>query len=230
MKTIGIIGGMSPESTVVYYREINRRINAALGDHHSAKMVLFNVQYQDIKRCHRAEDWDAAGDLLAEAGVSLKRAGADFLVLATNTMHLVAARITEATGLPLLHIAEVTADRLVRDGVRRVGLTGTRFTMEHDFYRRILTDRGLDVVVPEAAERDAIHRIINDELISGVTTEASRGVFREIVGSLRARGCEGVILGCTEIGLLIAPEDVVLPTYDTALLHIEAAADLALRG
>jgi aspartate racemase len=229
MKTIGIIGGMSPESTVVYYREINRRINAALGGHHSAKMVLFNVQYQDIKTFHHDENWAAAGDLLAEAGLSLKRAGADFLVLATNTMHLVASRITEATGLPLLHIGEVTADRLVRDGVRTVGLTGTRFTMERAFYRQILADRGLEVVVPEAAERDAIHRIINDELISGVVDASSRRVFQEIIRSLKGRGCEAVILGCTEIGLLISPADSDLTTYDTALLHIAAAADHALR-
>lgn len=230
MKTIGIIGGMSPESTVVYYREINRLIAARLGGLHSAEMVLVNVQYRDIKDCHAREDWARAGEILAEAGLRLKRAGADFVVLATNTMHLVAPRIVEACGLPLLHIAEATADRLIAAGVGVVGLTGTRFTMEGDFYRRILTDRGLRVVVPEPAERDAIHRIINEELIRGVIEERSRGVFAEIIAAMKCRGAQGVVLGCTEIGLLVRPGDGGLPNWDTTLVHAEAAVDFALGG
>lgn len=228
MKTIGIIGGMSPESTAVYYRELNRIVNRRCGGDHSAKLVLYNVQYQDIKDIHRRDDWAAAARILSQAGRALAAAGADFLVLATNTMHLVASSIEQASGLPLLHIAEVTADALARDGIGTVGLLGTRFTMERAFYRDILIGRGLEVVVPEPEEIAEIHRIINQELIRGVLNDDSRRIFQTIIAALARRGAGAVILGCTEIGLLIGPLDSALPVYDTTLLHIEAAAEKAL--
>lgn len=228
MKTIGIIGGMSWESTVTYYLELNRYINQKLGGYHSAKCILYNVQYQDIKDVHQNGNWDRAGEILAEAALSLKAAGVDFIILATNTMHLVASSIKEATGLPFLHIAEVTADRLIRDGVKTVGLLGTRFTMEHDFYKKVLLDRGLNVLIPDQDSIEKIHGIINKELILGKVEEPSRKCFQSIIASFKERGAEGVILGCTEIGLLIRQEDSILPVYDTALLHVEAAAEYAL--
>jgi aspartate racemase len=228
MKKIGIIGGMSPESTVVYYREINRYVNRRCGGDHSAELVLYNVQYQDIKDVHRADDWAAAARILGDAGRALAAAGADFLVLATNTMHLVAPAIERASGLPLLHIAEVTADALIGDGVRTVGLLGTRFTMERAFYRDVLVARGLEVVVPDPTEIDEIHRIINEELIRGVLLDRSRRIFVNVIASLARRGVTAVILGCTEIGLLVGPRDGVVPVYDTTLLHVAAAAERAL--
>lgn len=229
MKTIGIIGGMSPESSVTYYHELNRYINKKLGGYHSAKCILYNVQYQDIKDVHQNGDWDKAGEILAQAASSLKAAGADFIILATNTMHLVAAKIKEASGLPFLHIAEVTAERLVNDRVKTVGLLGTRFTMEQDFYKKVLTDHGIQVLIPDKNSIEEIHRIINKELILGKIEESSRKQFQNIIASLKQGGADGVILGCTEIGLLVRPEDSTLPVYDTALLHVEAAAEYALR-
>lgn len=228
MKTIGIIGGMSYESSVTYYHELNRYINKKLGGYHSAKCILYNVQYQDIKDVHQNGNWDKAGEILAQAALSLKASGADFIILATNTMHLVASRIKEASGLPFLHIAEVTADRLIRDRVRTIGLLGTRFTMEQDFYRNILIDYGVNVIIPDKKSIEEIHRIINKELILGKIEELSRHCFQDIIASLKQRGAEGVILGCTEIGLLVRAEDSILPVYDTALLHVEAAAEYAL--
>lgn len=228
MKTVGIIGGMSPESSVTYYCELNRYINKKLGGYHSAKCILYNVQYQDIKDVHKNGDWDKAGEILAQAALALKAGGADFIILATNTMHLVAARIKEASGLPFLHIAEVTADRLLRDKVKTVGLLGTRFTMQQDFYKKVLIDRGIHVLIPDKNSMEQIHGIINQELILGKLEESSRKCFQDIIASLKRKGAEGVILGCTEIGLLVNPADSVLPVYDTALLHVEAAAEYAL--
>lgn len=229
MKTIGIIGGMSSESSVTYYHELNRYINKKLGGYHSAKCILYNVQYQDIKDVHQNGDWDKAGEILAHAALSLKAGGADFIILATNTMHLVASKIKEASGLPFLHIAEVTAKRLSNDGIKTVGLLGTRFTMEQDFYKNVLIDSDINVLVPDKNGIGEIHRIINNELILGKMEETSRECFQDIIASLKQRGAEGVILGCTEIGLLIKQEDSILPVYDTALLHVQAAAEYALR-
>ncbi|MBP2637976.1 MAG: aspartate racemase [Firmicutes bacterium] len=229
MKTVGIIGGMSPESTVTYYHELNRYINKKLGEYHSAKCILHNVQYQDIKDVHKNGDWDKAGEILAQAAISLKAGGADFIILATNTMHLVASKIKEACGLPFLHIAEVTADYLSSDGIKTVGLLGTRFTMEQDFYKNVLIASGINVLTPGKEDIEKIHRIINEELILGKFEKASRECFQNIIASLKQCGAEGVILGCTEIGLLVKQEDSILPVYDTALLHIQAAAEYALK-
>ena len=213
MKTMGILGGMACESTVTYYQVINDYVNKALGDHHSARCILYSVDFQDIIETHRSGDWGRAAEVLSGAGLSLKRAGADFLILATNTMHIVAPQIQEATGLPLLHIADVTANRLLADGVYTVGLLGTKFTMEKEFYKDILVKRGITPLVPDKEARDEIHRIIDTELA---------------FGELKERGAQGVILGCTEIGLLIQQEHSVLPVYDTALIHAEESAKYAL--
>lgn len=229
MKTMGILGGMACESTVTYYQVINDCVNKALGDHHSARCILYSVDFQDIVETHRSGDWDRAAEVLSEAGLSLKRAGADFLVLATNTMHIVAPQIQEATGLPLLHIADVTADRLLADGVRTVGLLGTKFTMEKDFYKDILIKRGITPLIPEQEARDEIHRIIDTELAFGELKDSSREYYMREIQKLKERGAQGVILGCTEVGLLIQQEHSVLPVYDTALIHAEESAKYALR-
>jgi len=228
VKTIGLIGGMSWESTATYYLEINRYINQKLGGYHSAKCILYNVQYQDIKDVHKNGDWDRAGNILSEAALSLKAGGADFIILATNTMHIVAPKIKAAVDLPFLHIAEVTADRLLRDDIKIADLLGTRFTMEKDFYKKTLEDLGINVLIPDKDQIDKIHEIINKELILGKNEPSSRECFENIIHSLHNRGAQGVILGCTEIGLLIKQKDSILPVYDTALLHADAAADYAL--
>ncbi|MBP2633664.1 MAG: aspartate racemase [Firmicutes bacterium] len=229
MKTIGIIGGMSSESSVTYYYELNRYINKKLGGYHSAKCILYNVQYQDIKDVHQNQDWDKAGEILSKAALSLKAGGADFIILATNTMHLVASKIKEASGLPFLHIAEVTAERLSKDGIKTVGLLGTRFTMEKEFYKNVLIDSSINVLIPNKNDIEEIHRIINKELILGKFEESSREFFQGVIASLKQCGAEGVILGCTEFGLLIKQKDSILPVYDTTLLHVQASAEYALR-
>ncbi len=228
MKTIGIIGGMSWESTASYYLELNRYINRKLGGYYSAECIIRNVQYQDIKDVHKNGDWDHAGDILADAAWRLQEAGADFIILATNTMHIVAPRIKEAIQIPFLHIAEVMADRLKTDGIKTVGLLGTRFTMEQDFYKNILIGRGITVLIPDRESIEKIHTVINSELTLGRIDESSRRCFVSIIDQLNQQGAEGVILGCTEIGLLVSQNDTALPVYDTALLHADAAADYAL--
>lgn len=229
MKTIGIIGGMSWESTATYYLELNRYINKKLGGYYSAKCLLYNVQYQEIKEVHKNGDWERAGDILGEAALTLQNAGADFIILATNTMHIVTPRIQEEIHIPFLHIAEVTADKLIEDGVKSVALLGTRFTMEKDFYKNVLISRGIKVMIPSAEDIDNIHKIINQELIIGEIKDPSRKYFSNVITGLRQQGAEGVILGCTEIGLLVKQEDSALPVYDTALIHADAAAEYAIR-
>ena len=223
--TIGLIGGMSWESTVPYYRVINETVRAARGGLHSARIVLYSVDFHDVEAMQRTGRWAEAGDVLAQAARMLEGAGAHFLVLCTNTMHKVAAAIERAVRIPLLHIADPTADAVKATGVRTIGLLGTRFTMEGDFYRERLRARhALDVVVPDAADRDTVHRIIYDELCMGRIVESSRAQYRRIVERLVARGAEGIILGCTEISMLIGPSDASVPTFDTTLLHAQAAA------
>lgn len=228
VRTLGLLGGMSWESTVPYYRIINERVRERLGGLHSAKVVLYSVDFAEIEQLQHVGDWDAAGQALAQAAQALERAGAEALVICTNTMHRVLATIEAAIGIPVLHIADATA-RLVRaQGVGKVGLLGTRFTMEQDFYRGRLERNMLDVVVPEAEERADVHRIIYDELCQGVIREASRTRLQTIMRSLVANGAQGVILGCTEIGLLIGAADTSVPVFDTARIHAEYAADWAL--
>ena len=229
MKTIGLIGGMSWESTVPYYQDINRAIGARLGGLHSAKIVLYSVEFQEIERLQHAGRWEEAGVILAEAARAVRRAGADVIVLCTNTMHKVAPQIEAAVDVPFLHIADATAVRVKAAGVARIGLLGTRFTMEESFYRgRLESQHGLEVLVPPEDERTLVHRVIYEELCLGQVREDSRRAYQHIVGGLVARGAEGVILGCTEIGLLLRPEDAPVPLFDTGRIHAEAAVEFAL--
>ncbi|MEP7328490.1 MAG: aspartate/glutamate racemase family protein [Betaproteobacteria bacterium] len=229
MKTIGLIGGMSWESTVPYYRHINETVKQRLGGLHSAKVILFSVDFHDIDLLQVAGQWDAAGVIMADAARVLERAGAQVLVLCTNTMHKVAPAIEAATAIPLLHIADPTADAVKQAGWRTVGLLGTRFTMEQAFYReRLERDHGITVLIPEAQDRDTVHRIIYDELVQGVISERSRDAFREVIARLVARGAQTVILGCTEISLLIGDRDAAVPLFDTTAIHARAAAQWAM--
>lgn len=231
MKTLGLLGGMSWESTVPYYRQINEAVKARLGGLHSARLVLYSVDFHDVERLQHAGDWEAAGAMLANAARALERAGAEIIVLCTNTMHRVAPAIERAVALPLLHIADPTAEAIKAAGLRAVGLLGTRFTMEQDFYRERLRDRhGLGVLVPDAADREIVHRIIYEELCLGITQEASRAEYRRIMASLAARGAQAIILGCTEITLLVSAADAEVPLFDTTALHAQAAAAHALEG
>ena len=229
MKTIGLIGGMSWESTVPYYRQINETIKERLGGLHSAKIVLYSLDFHDVERLQHAGDWEAAGALLADAARSLEAAGADFLVLCTNTMHKVAPAIEAAVAIPLLHIADPTATAIKRAGHATVGLLGTRFTMEQPFYRERLSERhGLQVIVPNTEDRDTIHRIIYDELCLGTVLPESRRAYRRVMESLAAQGAQAIILGCTEISLLVGEQDSELPLFDTTAIHARAAAEWAL--
>ncbi len=229
VKTIGLIGGMSWESTVLYYRAINRGMNERLGGQHSARIVLYSVDFDEIQRLQHAGDWDAAGRRLASAAAALEAAGADFLLLCTNTMHRVLAAVEAAVAIPVLHIVDPTAERIRAQGLRRVGLVGTRFTMEQDFYRGRLAERhGLTALVPDPDEREVVHRVIYDELVRGHIREESREAYRAILAHLVERGARGVILGCTEIGLLVGAADVAVPIFDTTRIHAEAAVDAAL--
>lgn len=229
MKTIGLIGGMSWESTMPYYRIINETVRDRLGGLHSARIVLISVDFHEIERLQSNGQWDEAGDLMADAARSLELAGADFIVLCTNTMHKVAHAIQSAVAIPMLHIADPTAAAIKRAGFSRVGLLGTRFTMEQDFYRHRLEEQhGIEVLVPNDADRADVHRIIYDELCLGTVLPASRNRYRDIITRLVDRGAEAIILGCTEISLLIGASDVKIPLFDTTAIHACHAAELAL--
>ena len=229
MKTIGLLGGMSWESTLPYYRHINEAVRERLGGLHSARLVLYSLDFHEIEALQRQGDWAAAGTLLADAARRLESAGADFLLLCTNTMHKVADAIEAASALPLLHIADPTAAAIQAAGLQRVGLLGTRFTMEQPFYRERLEDRhGIQVLVPDEPDRAEVHRVIYEELCRGVVSEASRQAYRQVISRLVARGAQAVILGCTEIGLLVRADDAEVPLFDTCVLHAQAAAERAL--
>ncbi|WP_114193196.1 aspartate/glutamate racemase family protein [Edaphovirga cremea] len=225
MKTLGLIGGMSWESTIPYYRQINQQVKEQLGGLHSAQLVLYSVDFFQIEQFQQQGNWQRAGEILAEAAAALSRAGADAIVLCTNTMHKVADQIEQASGLPLLHIADATAKRIQAQGIRRVALLGTRFTMEQDFYRGRLQDKfGIDVVIPTEEDRETVHRIIYEELCLGVIRDESRDAYRQVIRNLEQQGIEGVILGCTEIALLVGAEDASVPVFDTTEIHANAAA------
>ena len=229
MKTLGLIGGMSWESTVPYYRMINEQVKQQLGGLHSAQLVLYSVDFDRIEQLQRQGAWQEAGQLLGEAAAALRRAGAEVVVLCTNTMHKVADDIERIGGLPLLHIADATAQAVQQQGIRRVALLGTRFTMEQDFYTGRLTQQaGLEVIVPDEADRDTVHRIIYDELCLGIIRDESRDAYRRIMQRLESRGAGGIILGCTEIALLVGAQDAQVPVFDTTSLHAAAAARFAL--
>ncbi|WP_421221212.1 aspartate/glutamate racemase family protein [Aeromonas enteropelogenes] len=229
MKCIGLLGGMSWESTVSYYQALNRGVKARLGGLHSARVLLGSVDFAEIERLQHAGDWPATARLLAEAARNVQAGGADFLLIGTNTMHKVAPEIEAAIDIPLLHIADATAHQLLVDGVKKVGLLGTRFTMEQDFYKgRLQTRFGLEVLVPPEAQRERVHRIIYDELCLGQIREPSRAEYLAIIEGLAADGAEAVILGCTEIALLVGEAKAAVPLYDTTAIHAEAAVRLAL--
>ncbi len=230
MRTLGLIGGMSWESTLPYYRLVNERVRERLGGLHSAKLLLYSLDFAEVEALQRSGDWDAAGALMVDAAQRLERAGAEALVICTNTMHLLAPRVEAAVAVPLLHIADVAARAIRARGIVRIGLLGTRFTMEQPFYRERLQAAGLEVQVPDAAAREDVHRVIYEELCRGEIVEASRERFRQVVAGLAASGAQAVVLGCTEIGLLLDEADAAVPLFDTTLLHARAAADWALDG
>jgi aspartate racemase len=228
MHTIGLIGGMSWESSAEYYRLINQQVRDRLGSLRSAKLLMYSVDFGPVEQAQHAGRWDDAAAILVEAAQRLEAGGADCVVLCTNTMHKVAGQIQAAISIPFLHIADPTGQAAVENGALKVGLLGTAFTMEQDFLKDRLSAMGLTVLVPDAEERNAVHRIIYDELCVGVISEASRKVYQQVIKSLTARGAQAIILGCTEIGLLIKPQHSALPLLDTTELHARAAVAFAL--
>jgi aspartate racemase len=228
MRKIGLLGGMSWESTALYYRLLNEDVRDRLGGFHSARLVMASVDFAPIEAMQVAGDWEGAGALLAEEARSLEAAGAECLVLCTNTMHRVADAIEAAVGIPLLHLADVTADAVRDAGLERVALLGTRFTMEQPFYADRLRSHGLQVLVPDEADRTRVHDVIYDELVLGVVRDESRAAYVDVVRRLVDSGADGVVLGCTEIELLIGPDDVDVPVFATTALHARAAVDFAL--
>jgi len=231
MKTIGLLGGMSWESTLVYYRLINQTVKARLGGSHSARCLLYSVDFAEIETLQHASQWDELTQLMIAAVQRLVGGGADCLVICTNTMHRMAREIQSATPLPLLHIADATAIAITAQGMNTIGLLGTRFTMEGDFYRgKLESDHGLSVLTPDDAGRETVHRVIYDELIHGVIREDSRREYLGVIADLADKGAQGVILGCTEISLLVKQDDVDLPVFDTTALHAQAAVDWALKA
>ncbi|MDP3952535.1 aspartate/glutamate racemase family protein [Microbacterium sp.] len=228
MKTIGVLGGMSWESSLEWYRLANERVRDRLGGHHSARILLDSLDFAEIEAMQARDDWDAAGNLLAGRALALERAGAELLVLCTNTMHLVAEQIQDAVSIPFLHIVDVTAEAIRPSGVRTVGLLGTAFTMERPFYAQRLAAHGIHTIVPDAEERRVVHEVIYDELVHGVVSEESRQRYQRIMDGLVDRGAEGIILGCTEIELLIGEGDAAVPVYPTTSLHVDAALAAAM--
>ncbi|WP_349674846.1 aspartate/glutamate racemase family protein [Lacrimispora sp.] len=228
MKTIGIIGGMSWESTVTYYQIMNETVKQELGGFHSAKILLYSVDFSEIERCQAEGDWEKSGDILSGAAESLEKAGADFLVIATNTMHKVVPQIQKRIHIPIVHIAEVTAEELKQNHITTVALLGTKYTMTQEFYKEKLENAGIRVLIPEAKEIEVVNSIIFDELCLGSILETSKERYLQIIEGLKKRGAQGVILGCTEIGFLIKQEDTDLPVFDTTIIHAVKAAKLSL--
>ncbi|KRE95788.1 hypothetical protein ASG76_06230 [Nocardioides sp. Soil774] len=228
MRKVGLLGGMSWESTALYYRLVNEDVRERLGGFHSARLVLASVDFAEVEAMQVAGDWDAAGAMLADEARALEAAGAECLVLCTNTMHKVAGAIEAAVDIPLLHLADVTADAVRAAGLDRVALLGTRFTMEQVFYADRLRSHGIDVLVPDEPDRSLVHDVIYDELVRGVVRDPSRAAYVDVVGRLVEAGAQGVVLGCTEIELLIGADDVEVPVFATTALHARAAVDFAL--
>ena len=224
MKTIGLIGGMSWESTVTYYQIINETIKNRLGGLHSAKCILYSVDFDGIEKYQTRGEWDKSADVLSEAAQALERAGADYIVICTNTMHKVAPKIGRRIHIPILHIADMTAVQLKKQGIRKVGLLGTKYTIQQDFYKNILIRQGIEVIVPNDDDVDVVNRVIYDELCLGKIFEKSKAAYLDIIHKLARNGAQGIILGCTEIGLLIQQSDTDIPLFDTTLIHAEQAA------
>ena len=229
LKTIGLIGGMSWESTVTYYKIINEVIKEKLGGLHSAKCVLYSVDFQEIEECQANGNWEKSGEILGEAANNLEKAGADFIVICTNTMHKVVNQIKEKISIPILHIAEMTAEKILEKGLKNIALLGTKYTMEQDFYKSKLIEKGINVIIPDKNDIEIINEVIYDELCLGTINSDSKKKFLEIVDKLRSKGAEGIILGCTEIGLLIKNEDTDVPLFDTAIIHAEQAAIYSIK-
>ena len=229
MKTIGLIGGMSYESTAIYYRLINEDVHARLGGHHSAELILWSVDFGPIEAMQRAAAWDKAGEKLADVARRLEAAGAEAIVLSANTMHKCAAAITAAIRVPFLHIADATAIALKKADAARPLLLATRYTMEHEFYRgHLAKHHGIEAIVPDAGGRTVVHDVIFNELVHGIVKPESKARYLDIIDAARRQGADSVIFGCTEIGMLLSPKDVPLPSFDTAVLHAKAAVDFAL--
>ncbi|WP_407522357.1 aspartate/glutamate racemase family protein [Methylobacterium oryzisoli] len=230
-RIIGLLGGMSWESSAVYYRLVNEAVRDRLGGYHSARCLMWSFDFAEIEALQHADRWDLAAAAMIEAARRLERGGADLLVICTNTMHRLADEVQAAVALPLLHIADPTAARIRASGRRVIGLLGTAFTMEQDFYKgRLAARHGLEVLVPDAEDRALVHRVIYEELVQGRVLPASREAYRAVIARLVARGAEVVILGCTEIMLLVRPEDSAVPLFDTTAIHAEAAVAWALSG
>lgn len=225
MKTLGIIGGMSPESTAIYYTQINRLVNARLGGNHSAKIILHSLEFEEIVQKQKAGDWQGAGDILAQSARTLQNAGADAVLLATNTMHKVADHIQAAVSVPFLHILDAVADKIRQAQIQTVGLLGTQFTMQDDFYRAGLAERGVHAIVPDKNTQAEIHHIIFTELCVGQISASSRQFYLDTIAQLSQNGAQGVILGCTEIGLLVQQQDTPTPLFDSTEIHIKMAVD-----
>ena len=229
LKTIGLIGGMSWESTATYYKIINETVKEKLGGLHSAKCILYSVDFQEIEECQANGNWEKSGEILGEAAYNLEKAGADFIVICTNTMHKVVNQIKEKISVPILHIAEMTAEKILEKGLKNIALLGTKYTMEQDFYKSKLIEKGINVIIPDKNDIEIINEVIYDELCLGTINFNSKKKFLEIVDKLRSKGAEGIILGCTEIGLLIKNEDTDVPLFDTAIIHAEQAAMYSIK-
>jgi len=229
LKTIGLIGGMSWESTVTYYKIINETVKEKLGGLHSAKCILYSVDFQEIEECQANGNWEKSEEILGEAANNLEKAGADFIVICTNTMHKVVNQIKEKISIPILHIAEMTAEKILEKGLKNIALLGTKYTMEQDFYKSKLIEKGINVIIPDKNDIEIINEVIYDELCLGTINSDSKKKFLEIVDKLRSKGAEGIILGCTEIGLLIKNEDTDVPLFDTAIIHAEQAAMYSIK-
>lgn len=228
MKTIGLLGGMSWESTVSYYTMINQGIQAELGGLHSAKILLGSVDFQEIETCQAQGEWEKSGEILASYAKGLEAAGADFLLICTNTMHKVAPQIQQQLSIPILHIADATIDQLKQEGITKVGLLGTKYTMTQDFYKERIIDQGIEVLIPDEEVIELVNTVIFDELCLGTINEASKQQYLDVIEQLKAEGAQGIILGCTEIGLLVQQGDVDIPLFDTTEIHCKAAVKKAL--
>ncbi len=229
MKTIGLIGGMSWESTVSYYQLLNQTVKQELGGLHSAKILMYSVDFAEIEHHQASGDWDKSAQLLSDIALRLEKAGADFIVICTNTMHKVAPQISLNISIPILHIADATADALICDGIKTVALLGTKYTMQQDFYKQRLIDKGINVLIPNDKDVEIVNRVIYEELCLGQISESSRCEYQRIIEQFRADGAQGVILGCTEIGLLIQQQHSALPVFDTTIIHAKSAAMQALQ-
>ena len=229
LKTIGLIGGMSWESSMTYYKVINETVKNKLGGLHSAKCIMYSVDFYEIEKCQADGNWEKSGEILGEAAYNLEKAGADFIVICTNTMHKVINQIKERISIPILHIAEMTAEKILEKKMKNIALLGTKYTMEQDFYKSKLIEKGINVIIPDKNDIEIINNVIYDELCLGIINHESKVKYLEIVKTLKQKGAEGIILGCTEIGLLIKNEDTDVPLFDTALIHAEQAAIYSIK-